>query len=124
MKKFVGWGLIIFVVSFLLYFAICSYTYSEGQRSGVLLKFSKKGFVFKTYEGEINAGFINTRTTNLAANLFDFSVLAGSNDVIEMMKSLDGKQVKIFYKQKVKAMPWQGDTDYLVYKVEEIKSNN
>lgn len=122
MKKFIGWGLIVLVVSFLLYFAICSYTYSEGQRSGVLLKFSKKGFVFKTYEGEINAGFINTRSVNLAANLFDFSVLGSQKEVIEMMDNLDGKPVKLYYKQKIKAMPWQGETNYLVYKVEEIKN--
>jgi len=30
-----------------------SYSYSEGQRAGVLQKFSKKGWLCKTYEGEL-----------------------------------------------------------------------
>ena len=30
--------------------------YSEGVRTGELIKFSNKGYVFKTYEGEISQG--------------------------------------------------------------------
>jgi len=37
--------------------------------------------------------------------LFDFSEEGGEKEVIEMMNALEGKQVKIFYRQKLKAMP-------------------
>jgi hypothetical protein len=30
--------------------------YSEGVRSGVLMKISKKAYVFKTHEGQLNIG--------------------------------------------------------------------
>src|SRR5262249_47580033 len=30
-----------------------SYAYSEGERAGVLQKFSRKGWICKTYEGEL-----------------------------------------------------------------------
>ena len=30
-----------------------SWAYSEGERAGVLQKFSKKGWICKTYEGEV-----------------------------------------------------------------------
>ena len=35
-------------------FAVWSYNYSEGERAGVVQKFSKKGWVCKTWEGELN----------------------------------------------------------------------
>lgn len=35
-------------------FAIWNYSYSEGERAGVVQKFSKKGWVCKTWEGELN----------------------------------------------------------------------
>ena len=35
-------------------FAIWNYSYSEGERAGVEQKFSKKGWVCKTWEGELN----------------------------------------------------------------------
>ena len=69
MKKFIGWGLIVIVVSFLLYFAICSYTYSKGTRTGFLIKFSEKGWVFKTHEGDMNAGVLNTNMAGFTAIL-------------------------------------------------------
>lgn len=122
MKKFIGWGLIVIVVSFLLYFAICSYTYSNGTRSGFLIKFTEKGWVFKTFEGDMNAGVLNTNMAGFTANLWHFSVPKGNKEAIETLQHLEGKQVRLYYKQKVKAMPWQGETDYLVYKVEEIKN--
>ena len=45
------------VVAFLMVYGWYSweynFTYSEGERVGVVQKFSKKGNVFKTYEGEL-----------------------------------------------------------------------
>jgi hypothetical protein len=35
-------------------FAVWNYSYSEGERAGVVQKFSKKGWVCKTWEGELN----------------------------------------------------------------------
>ena len=35
-------------------FAVWNYNYSEGERAGVVQKFSKKGWVCKTWEGELN----------------------------------------------------------------------
>ena len=35
-------------------FVVWNYSYSEGERAGVVQKFSKKGWVCKTWEGELN----------------------------------------------------------------------
>lgn len=120
MKKYTLWLSGIILVSLLLYFAICSYTYSEGSRSGILLKFSHKGYFFKTNEGDLNAGVLNTNVLGLTANMWHFSVTNANKATIEKLKGLEGRQVKLYYRQKVKAMPWQGDTDNLVYDVEEL----
>ena len=121
MKKFILWFSIMCVVSFMLYYAICSFTYSEGSRSGILLKFSKKGYVFKTYEGDMNAGVLNVNVLGLTANMWHFSVSSDCKAAIDELQKLEGHQVKLYYKQKIKAMPWQGETNNMVYKVEELK---
>ncbi|MDI1233977.1 MAG: 6-phosphogluconate dehydrogenase [bacterium] len=122
MKKFSLWFSVMLVVSFMLYYAICSYTYSEGSRSGILLKFSKKGYVFKTYEGDLNAGILNTNVLGLTANMWNFSVTSDCEEAILALQTLEGRQVKLYYHQKIKAMPWQGETNNLVYKVEALKN--
>ncbi|MAZ71736.1 MAG: 6-phosphogluconate dehydrogenase, partial [Flavobacteriaceae bacterium] len=53
---------------YLLYFAFVTYVpYSEGTRAGELIKFSNKGVLFKTWEGEISQGISG-------AQIFQFSV--------------------------------------------------
>ena len=54
---------------YLLYFAFVYFVpYSEGTRAGELIKFSHKGIVVKTYEGEISQGISG-------AQIFKFSVM-------------------------------------------------
>ena len=36
------------------------------------------------------------------------------------IQKFEGKNVKLHYKEKENTFPWQGDTDYLVYKVEPV----
>lgn len=123
MRKFAIYGSLFIILGFVIYFAICSYTYSDGSRTGILMKFSKKGFLFKTYEGDINVGFINTNMAGLTANVFHFSVEKNEKSTIQTLENAEGKMIKIFYKEKLKAMTWQGETNYLIYKVEYIKNN-
>ena len=62
------------------YFTFLYYaTYSEGVRSGELIKISSKGMIFKTYEGELSQGISG-------AKIFTFSVLDKDTKVIEEMK--------------------------------------
>ena len=54
LKKIGYWAIAIVVVIIvaLVYFKYY-FTYSKGYRAGLLQKFSEKGIVFKTYEGEM-----------------------------------------------------------------------
>jgi hypothetical protein len=109
----------------LIGFALMAYfyfgTYSEGVRSGVVVKVSKKGFMFKTYEGQLNLlTFGASRSQNMVAETFDFSVPTNEADVIKVLEevSLSGERVSLHYVEKFMTFPWRGDTKYLIIKVE------
>jgi hypothetical protein len=61
------------IVGLWLFYLICGLAYSDGTRSGVLTKVSRKGYVFKTYEGEMNIGGFNQGDgTIMPAVIFKF----------------------------------------------------
>ena len=113
--------IILYVVLFLgiftaIYFVfLYNATYSEGLRSGELIKFSNKGVVFKTWEGELSQGLSGNK-------IFSFSVLDNDTQVIEDLKKLQGQYVKATYVERYRTFPWWGETRYFVTKVEKEKS--
>lgn len=115
MRKVLLFGSIIFLVAFVGYYFWRTYEYSEGSRAGLLFKISKKGYVFKTYEGQLHVG--NTMMIN-DQSLFNFSVK--DEGTYKQMQQFEGKNVKIYYKELNDAFPWQGDTDYMVYRIEPV----
>jgi len=114
MKKFVIWALIILFV-FLggyLYWKF-SYTYSEGYRSGLLQKFSYKGTLFKTYEGEMILSSVESnRNIALASEKFLFSV--PDKEVASSLEKLEGSMIVVHYREKNGSLFWRGETKYLV----------
>jgi len=120
-RKFILLTLLIFVVGFILFVFVAGLTYSEGTRSGVLTKVSERGFIFKTYEGEINIGGLNDGDgTIMPVTIFKFSTT--DPRVYYQLEALQGKKVVVHYKQVIKNFFWQGDTDYFIESVE--KANN
>jgi len=119
-KKILLFFTLIVVAVIAVYILVSSYTYSEGSRAGLLIKFSKKGYVFKTYEGQLNIGGMQPPTTTVGANLmWNFSVK--DSKVAEALMQSEGKYVSLHYKEVVKNFWWQGETKYFVDGVEEIK---
>ncbi len=103
-----------------IFFLVSSYTYSEGSRAGLLIKFSKKGYIFKTYEGQLNIGGMQPPTSTVGANmLWDFSV--NDSKVADKLMQCEGKYISIHYKEVVRNFWWQGETKYFVDDVEEIE---
>ncbi|WMI69772.1 6-phosphogluconate dehydrogenase [Mangrovimonas sp. YM274] len=104
--------LTIFIISLVLllaaYFAFVYYVpYSEGTRSGELIKVSNKGVVFKTWEGEISQGISG-------AEIFKFSVLDKDHEVIQKLNNLQGHYVKVTYLERYTTLAFWGDTKYFV----------
>lgn len=93
------------------------YTYSDGYRAGLLQKFSRKGNVFKTYEGEIILSSITSnRNTVLASEKFLFSVT--DENLAAQLDTLQGQYVIVYYRQKNGKLFWRGDTPYFVQSVQ------
>ena len=89
------------------------FTYSEGNRTGLLQKFSYKGTIFKTYEGELILSSIrSTGNITLASEKFFFSVR--SKEVASKLENMQGHFITVHYKMKNGTLPWQGDSRYLV----------
>lgn len=115
------WGRrLLWILFFLLlgigvgYYLYRNFTISEGSRTGTLVKMSRKGVLFKTYEGQLHlAGstIMNTQSS------WEFSV--SNTETYEILQKLEGNDVTVYYREKVDAFPWQGDTDYLVYRAEK-----
>lgn len=99
-------------------------SYSEGVRSGMVVKISKKGFVFKTYEGQLNLQtFGANKSPNIVSESFEFSVEGDREDIIKVLEeaSLSGERVSLKYVERLVKFPWRGETKYFITEVERIK---
>ena len=116
MRKFLFILISIVVLGIAAYFAFVYYVpFSEGYRSGELIKFSRKGVLVKTWEGEISQGISG-------AQIFEFSVEDSQKEVIENLKDYQGKYIKVTYKERYSTFFWLGDTKYFIIAVEPEKS--
>lgn len=89
------------------------FTYSEGNRTGLLQKFSYKGTIFKTYEGELILSSIRSQANvALASEKFFFSVI--DEETARKLENLQGHFITVHYKMKNGKLPWRGDSKYLV----------
>ena len=121
MKKILVWSAVIIVaaLSFLFYWNYYN-TFSEGNRAGILQKFSRKGNIFKTYEGElIMSSIASTGSTTIASEKFYFSVT--NDSIAKVLFSLEGQRVVLHYEQKRGHLPWKGDTDYFINAIVQEK---
>lgn len=113
-KKVLKWiaFLIVIVVLVFVYFQYF-YTYSKGYRAGLLQKFSHKGSIFKTYEGELILSSISSnRDVTLASEKFYFTLT--NKDLIRSFDTLQGRNIIVHYRQKNSPLFFRGDSEYLV----------
>ena len=109
MKGFLA-GIIVLVALVAGYFAIVlNWSYSTGERAGWVQKFSNKGWLCKTWEGEL--ALVSLPGTSVEKFLFtvrDDGVAASINKVV-------GQRVSLHYEQKV-GLPTTcfGETTYFV----------
>lgn len=109
-KKIIIGGALAFITLYGIYLWEYNFTYSEGERVGVLQKFSKKGNVFKTYEGELML------SNGISSKSFNFSVIEDS--IATKLMTFEGQKVSVHYEQKHSTLPWRGETTYFITEVE------
>lgn len=91
------------------------WSYSDGDRAGVLQKFSKRGWICKTWEGEIAMYVVG----GVAPQIWDFSVR--DDEVARQLQEAVGQQVRLHYAEH-RGLPTNcfGETDYFVNRVEVV----
>jgi hypothetical protein len=97
--------------------------YDEGVRAGTVLRISKKGVIFKTYEGQLNLEtFGALKGANPIMESFNFSVEKNDETTIKDLEAvaLTGERVNLHYVKRYKIFPWRGDTKYFAVKVERV----
>ena len=95
-----------------------SWSYSSGERAGLLQKFSKKGWLCKTWEGEL----MLTAMPGAIPEKFEFTVR--DDKLAAELNANAGRKVVLTYAQH-KALPTScfGDTEYFVEKMAIFKDN-
>ncbi len=116
--------LVIFLLSLILTPAVIialwiwvtlGYVYSTGERAGYLQKISQKGWLCKTWEGEIAM----TPLPGATPQYFSFTVR--NDSIAHVLEQNAGKQVSLKYEQH-RGVPSScfGDTEYFVTAVQRI----
>jgi hypothetical protein len=95
-----------------------TWSYSQGERAGYVQKLSKKGWLCKTWEGEIAM----VTMPGAIPDKFEFSVREEA--VAQKINLLAGKRVVLIYKQH-RFIPSScfGETEYFVEDVREVLDN-
>lgn len=89
------------------------FTYSDGYRAGLLQKFSRKGNIFKTYEGEMVLSSVESnKNVAIASEKFLFSV--ADKKIALQLDTVQGRNISVHYTQKNKTLPWRGESAYIV----------
>ena len=104
------------VVLIALYtWAALGYSYSKGERAGYLQKFSQKGWICKTWEGEI--AMANLPGT--MPQIFQFSVR--NDSIAGLLNGMSGQRVNISYEQH-KGVPTTcfGETEYFAVGAKQL----
>jgi len=114
MKKYIVWisFIIIIILAAFIYWKF-AFTFSDGYRAGLLQKFSRKGTIFKTYEGEMILSSVQSNANvAIASEKFFFSVTDDS--IAKKLEQMQGQFIVVHYEQKNSSLMWRGDSEYLV----------
>src|SRR6516164_10731681 len=103
-------GLVVLAAAWI--WLMMSWNYSSGERAGWVQKFSRKGWICKTWEGEMAM----VTLPGTVAEKFLFTVR--DDEVAKQINANIGKRVTVHYEQR-KWIPTScfGDTDYFVTQV-------
>jgi hypothetical protein len=95
---------------------VLSWNYSTGERAGWVQKFSKKGWLCKTWEGEL------ALVTMPGPNQERFQFTVRDDAVAENVNKAMGKRVSLHYEEKV-GLPTScfGETRYFVTSVRAVE---
>ena len=117
--KAVGGVVVLLVMLGLYILSALSWSYSDGERTGYLQKFSHKGWICKTYEGELAMSTV----PGVAPVIWSFTVRDAA--VATRINVLAGQRVVLHYEEH-RGLPTScfGDTAYFVDRIQVLDIPN
>lgn len=115
-KWLIGVALLPLLILALYLAFVLNWSYSDGERAGYLQKFSRKGWVCKTWEGELAM----TTVPGVAPVLWNFTVR--DEAVAGQLNALLGKRLVLHYEEH-RGIPTTcyGETRHFVTRVQAIE---
>ena len=109
LKKFITFFILALILFALYTWAVLTWSYSQGERAGFVQKISYRGWICKTWEGEL--AMINIPGT--LTEKFNFTVK--DEAVVKKINASLGKKVTLIYEEHV-GIPSScfGDTGYFI----------
>lgn len=115
--KFLAIAIVVVFIGFSLWtWASLSYVYSSGERAGYVQKLSRKGWICKTWEGEL--AMVNL--PGAMPEIFFFTV--PDDKIAEEINQTLGRRVTLTYEQHL-GIPTScfGETSYFVTRVRAVE---
>ena len=119
LKKFLWGSAFFFVFAVVVYLLVAfNFSFSEGERVGNIQKLSKKGWVCKTWEGEM----LLITQPGVVAEKFNFTVR--DEELVKQMNLSLGSKVALTYEQH-RGIPTTcfGETEYFAKKITLLPAN-
>jgi hypothetical protein len=93
-----------------------AWSYSDGERAGILQKFSRKGWLCKTYEGELAMSIV----PGVSPTIWEFSVR--DEAMVPKLRNAIGRRVVLHYTEH-RGVPTScfGQTNYFVDSVASVQ---
>ncbi len=115
-RRWTLWTMAIVVLAYVVYvFVALRFSYAEGERAGLVQKFSNQGFVCKTWEGELAVATVpGSLPEKFVFTVRDAAVAAAINASM-------GKQVSLRYELHPPVPSCFGETNYQVTGVREVR---
>ena len=112
---------VVLLIAVFLFFNFANF--SSGYRAGVPIKVSRKGVLFKTWEGQLNIGGLTNSDQGAIPTTWEFSIDSDNVEVREKIEEAitKGKRVKLSYEEKFVKFFWKGDTKYFAKEVEILE---
>ena len=121
MKKFLRIFVTVVILMLVFFFYYRYYRdFGDGVKAGTLNYVVRKGYIFKTYEGELIQTGLQSKAPNaLQSNEFSFSV--ENKAVAEKLELATGKEVQLHYTEYLGSIPWRGYSEFIVDSIISIE---
>ena len=118
-------GIVIIAIGIFAFFYFGKF--SEGYRSGKIMKVSERGLIFKTWEGQMDLqtfGAVKDKA-NMVTETFKFSIVDNPILIKELEDAaLAGERINLHYFERYMKVPWRGDTKVFANGIERSENPN